>query len=255
MKSLDYVLAMVQADLEDFSPHGRNRYLQFVINAYKEHIAFKNPIGVKTVDLTINEAGVANLPYDFETYASIGVVLSDGSVAGLTKNADLPVNITWDGCGDVVITPLDSTNIANNEAVFPQEAGLWYFASRWRGGQNVGEMYASRGGLNQNGYFNIDYLNRVLQVYNVPMSTIRVQYISNQIDTATIVEDAGVPVVRWGAHTQIALFDRTLSQADKERFNNNLKEALMEYRHFKLLFTKDEYLDGLWGATYSTPKR
>lgn len=254
MKNLAHIVAQVQNDWQDYSDATRLRYMQFAINSYKEDVMFKNPLGVEVVYLTPNEAGIINMPCDLETWTKVGLYVNN-TVFGLTYNKDLPVNINWDKCGDIVINHDPADTVTTGEGQWMSTPSTWGFVSHWRGGQYVGEMYGARGGINTTGYFTADYKNRVFQINSVPQTPVCIEYLSNNVGSGTIVEDAAINMLRYGVHRQIAMFDSSINQADKQRIDILYKEAKIDYKHFKTVPSMDQYLDDLWSDMYSSPKR
>ena len=247
MKPLAYVAELVRLDLEDFSPRTLQRVTQYCINSYKDDLAFKISPAVKVHYATMNSVGVVPMPQDMEYYTKIAIKLG-GIYFTLTLNPDMPINNRLDSCGDdledVAVTPTD----------YCGEQG-YVFASHFRDGNFVGEMYGMGGGFNTAGYFNMDWRNRQFQFSGVPQTEIVIEYVSNQVSEGSLIDDAAISVVRYAVHYQLALFDKKMTQADKERRKGQYLQSLHDYRVLKTALTVDEFEDIIYTYCKSSVKR
>lgn len=270
-KNLFYCANMVCLDRNDFAPSTFQRYLQFAINSYRDDIAFNTATSVEVAYLTPDALGIINMPDDFEYYTKVGLLINN-CVVGLTLNPDLNVLTRLDGCGDPITGQCDNCGCAyltgcdcgcsscsdvslQNLDVSSSGNLWWYFASHWRNGQYVGELYGMRGGYNPAGYFKVDWKQRVFQINGVPNVPVVLEYVSNKVSGSTLIDDAAIPVIRYGTHKQLSLFDQSMPDNQRERITREYNKAVSDYKFLKHLPTVEEYLDGLYGDTYSSPKR
>lgn len=253
MKNLDYVVSLVQMDLQDYSSNSYQRLLQYSIMGYRELHWLVMP-GVKVAYLMPNDALVADLPPDFEYYTKIGVNIG-GQVWTLTVNNDMVLSRRTDGCGDEVVengTP-ELTAIENQDGT-----SFWYFAPHFRNGQFVGEMYGLGGGFNELGYFKIDETKNRIQFQSVvPKNEIILEYKSNGAENsgATVLPTTAVAAVRAYIHWQLAEFDRTFAPSEKERRRQLYFNEFEKVKFIQFVFTKDEYLDECYANIHMTVKR
>ena len=253
MKSLAYCVSMVQLDRDDFSSRNYQRYLQYAINTYKEEIGMgiSPSVNVMYGNLADNTLGVVDMPQDYEYYTKVAILVN-GRYLTLTLNPDMPLNRRWDSCGD------DINDADNNGTMnFPTIASAGYgymFAGHFRAGNFVGELYGLGGGMNRAGYFTVDEKLRRFQFTNVPRTEVVIEYVSNGASEGSMVDDLAVPVIRYGVHHQLSLFDN-VNQADKTRFAQMFYGARETYRINKTAPTIDDYLDTTYKSTRSSPKR
>ena len=105
------------------------------------------------------------------------------------------------------------------------------------------------------GYFNEDKRKRRLQITNLPLDEIIVEYVSTAISMNTIVDDAAVNLIRYGIHQQIALHDNKETQVRRNNMEQEFNKALNHYVTFSTIPTVDEFLDMYYSTIKSTIKR
>jgi len=238
-------------DRDDFSPRFYQKIMQYCINSYKEDLAFKINPAVEVMYATMNDVGIIPMPVDMEFYTKIAIKLGN-TYYTLTLNPDMPINNRLDGCGDPIL------DVSNDPQLLQTEwyTGYgYYFAAHYRDGNYVGEMYGLGGGVNSSGYFNLDWKNRQFQFTGVPQTEIVIEYVSNKVSPASLIDDAAIPVVRYAAHYQLALFDKKMIQADKERMKGQYLQAVSDYRILKTALTVDEFEDIIYTYAKGSVKR
>lgn len=250
MKNLNNVVALVAMDREDDSASGYQRYLQYAIHSYKNDLQFRINPAVEVLYATPNDVGIVPMPVDMEKYTKIAVLIL-GEYYTLTFNPDMPINNRLDSCGDPILDTNNGTCTCNDDGY----ATLYPWASHWRAGNYVGEMYSKGGGINKAGYYNVDYKNRQFQFSSVPFSEVVIEYISNKVSAQSVIDDAAVDVVRYAVHYQLALFDKKMTQADKERLQRQYLQSAYDYRVMKTLLTPDEFMDIIYRSSSSGVKR
>jgi len=249
MKTLSYVVSMVQVDRDDYSPSSLLKYGQYAINTFKEYIAFASNPTVEVMYATPNDIGCVDMPQDYEYYLKIGLLIN-GRVFTLTVNKDMPFNRRWNDCG----VELNDGEILTTDFLFGY--GWQYatpFAGHYRAGNYVGEMYGLGGGFNNAGYFREDWTYRRIQFANMPFSPVVIEYASNGVSMQSIIDDTAIDVIRYGIHHQLSLFNGT--QADQERYGAMLTRAVDLYTFRRTCPTMEEYFDELYRTTKSSPKR
>lgn len=257
MKTLAYPLSMVQMDLENYTTHNKQRYLQYLIYIYGK-MKMKGQVNVSIAYITPNAVLNAPLPKDYVQWTKVGIKYC-GTLITLSVNDDLMMEDGYDECGDEFSSALQCANDCNNIEVL---SGLWggtfEFASHYRGGNYVGEMYGAGGGWNRNGYFNIDKrLNLIQFDSSVPRTEIVLEYMSDAstANINTIIPSGLEDVLRMGCHWQLAEFSKSSSPFDINNAYGRFNAALHEHADLITLPTIEEYLESSWSTIKSTVKR
>ena len=243
---------MVQLDRQDFSPKNYQRYLQYAINIYKEYISMGINPTVEVVYADIDSMGHVDMPSDYEYYTKVALLIN-GIYYTLTRNDNMPINRRIDTCGDEVEDTLVVATQLTEATAFDYGYG-YAFASHYRAGNYVGELYGLGGGFNQAGYFTEDWKFRRFQFSDVPLTSVVIEYVSNGASQGSLIDDLAVNVVRFGVHDQLNLFD-SVNQSEKSRMEGRFKQAVLDYSVSKTTPTVDDYLDSRYKTFKSSPKR
>ena len=246
MKTLQYCVALVQQDLDDYSSKMRKRILQFGVNTYRHYIQTGIAPTIEVMYAKPDSLGFINLPDDYEYYTKVGVIYA-GKVITLTLNKNMPINRRWDSCGDDII---DAKETPFRDLTFGVP-----FVGHYRAGNFVGEVYGMGGGINRMGYFNEDKRMRRIQVVNLPLDEVIIEYVSTAISYNTIIDDAAVDLIRYGIHQQISLHDAKETQVRRSNMEQEFNKALDHYLTWSTIPTVDEFLDMYYLTTKSTIKR
>lgn len=246
MKTVDYCVQLVQQDLDDYSPKMRKRILQFGINTYRQYIQTGIAPTIDVFYAKPDSLGNINLPDDYEYYTKVAVIYR-GRVITLTLNKNMPFNDKIDSCGDPIISATEIPMLDQNFG-YP-------FVGHYRAGNFVGELYGMGGGINRFGYFNEDKRRRRIQVTNLPLDEVVIEYVSSSLNAQTIVDDAAINLIRYGIHQQIALHDAKETQVRRNNMEQEFNKALDHYMLWATVPTIDEFLDMFYLTTKSTVKR
>lgn len=249
MKNLAYCVSLIQLDRQDFSPKNYQRYLQYAINTYKEEISMGIDPSVEVMYATPDSIGCVDMPQDYEYYTKVAININ-GIVFTLSRNDNMPLNRRTDTCGDEV----DDALIAPQGDIFTTfNYGFGYqFAGHYRAGNYVGELYGMGGGFNRAGYFTEDWKMRRFQFTNVPIDReVVIEYVSNGANVGSLVDDLAVPVIRYGVHDQLAMFEN----GGRSNFFGTFRQAVLDYRVAKTTPTIEDYLDSRYRTFKSSPKR
>ena len=251
MKNLNYVVAMVQLDLQDYTTHNQSRILQYAIHCYKNALMYKTNKAIKVAYLTPNAVLNAPYPKDYEYYTKVAINIGSQLVT-LTRNNDIPYSRKYD-CG-----------VAQKEQAVDLEAELdpfvysfgYYYAPHYRNGQYVGEMYSMGGGFNEAGYFREDDEMRQFQFYNVPRSQIILEYVADvNADGSLLITNMDVEPIRSYIHWQLIEHDRKVPQYDKERKLGLHHNAMANRIAQEFTPVISDYLDNSYSSSKSGPKR
>lgn len=246
MKTINYCVALVQQDLEDYSAKMRKRILQFGINTYRHYIQTGIDPTIEVFYAKPDSLGQINLPDDYEYYTKVAVIYK-GRVITLTLNKNMPINNRWDSCGDEIID-------AKEISIVDQQYG-YPFVGHYRAGNYVGELYGMGGGINRMGYFKEDKRKRMIQITNLPLDEVVIEYVSSALSGGTIVDDAAVGLIRYGTHQQITLHDAKETQVRRGNMEQEFNKALDHYLMHQSIPTVDEFLDMFYQTTKSGVKR
>jgi hypothetical protein len=246
MKTIDYCVALVQQDLDDYSAKMRKRILQFGINTYRHYIQTGIAPTIEVFYAKPDSLGQINLPDDYEYYTKVAVIFQ-GRVITLTLNKNMPFNNRLDSCGDDIIDA--------KEIPLGDQRGGYPFVGHYRAGNYVGELYGMGGGINRMGYFNENKRKRQIQVINLPLDEVVIEYVSSSLSGGTIVDDAAVGLIRYGTHQQITLHDAKETQVRRNNMEQEFNKALDHYVLHSTVPTIDEFLDMFYLTTKSSPKR
>lgn len=252
-KNLDYIVSRVQSDIQDYSTAGYQRLLQMAINGYKELNYTILPV-IKTKYLPISIINTVDFPCDYVDYVAIGVVVG-GTMTTLTLNPKMPLTRKKDDCGLSVISATAQAGTPN--AMSSPLVGMSY-ARAFRGGQYVGEQYATGGGKNRYGYFRIDHDMRRIQFENsVPQTEIMLEYKSTGIDSMgdALVPDFAAQALVDYVHYQRLRFDRRATGQDKAMALQEYSRQFIVLRKKTLKFTMSEYLDAKYANVHMGIKR
>lgn len=253
MKNLAYCVSMVQLDLEDFSPRNYNRFMQYAINTYKDEIGFGVSPSVDVLYGDIDPTlGTVEMPMDYEYYTMVAIMIN-GRLITLTRNDYMALDRRYTTCGEPEPDSINGANTYFNSA-YMNTFG-YPFAGHFRSGNFVGELYGLGGGINPAGYFTEDWKLRRFQFTNVPLTSVVIEYVSNNAGPGSLVDDLAVPVIRYGVHDQLSVFDKKENQANKSRMEGRFREAVLNYRVAKTTPTLQDYLDNQYRSYQSAPKR
>lgn len=208
------------------------RYLQIVLEGYSNHQIY-NPVFIKTVELEINSANIAQLPSDYIDYVRVGVVRS-GRIYTLTRNDKLYLHSN-ELCGVQTLADGADSVATINESV------VWYGAG---GGYNFGQYRFDKG--RSRIYFGGD-----LASYTVIM-----EYVSDGISTddITYVPRPILPLLK-------AYLDYIISLREKDALGRTqmlMQIYFNEVDKFNQLtsgFTVDEFLDAVRSGYSQGAKR
>lgn len=251
--NIDYVVKQCLADIQDYSTTQYQRFLQFANLGFIDLNLFVLE-NIKVAYLPVNPNKTVNLPDDYIYYTKVGIEVN-GKIWTLTLNDSQLMPRKTDDCGETIPPSVEITSQdpANNR--LPDYG--YYFASHYRNGQYVGEMFGLGGGFNT-GYFRIDVEKRQITMNSeVPVDEIILEYKSTGIsaDGTDIIPRQAVQALRAYIHWQRIENNEKIAESKKAR-----KQELyyIEYEKLQLLegsFTIDEYLDSTYKVVTGTVRR
>lgn len=251
MKNINYVVSLVQMDLHDYTTHEVSRILQYCIHCYKNVLLYKTNKSVEVAYLKPNEANNAPWPKDYEYYTKMAVNIG-GQLLTLTLNPDIPLTRRYE-CGDEKKENYSDDLLKIDPFLYTYG---YYYAPHYRDGMYVGEMYSMGGGFNEAGYFRVDYGLQQFQFYNVPRTTIILEYVADKnVNGATLIQNADVEVMRSYVHWQLLEHNRKIPANEKERKLGLFNAALQTRIHIANALTISDYLDNTYSTLRSGPKR
>lgn len=253
MKNLQYCASQVQMDLDDWTTHRRTKIIQYGINCVKQELRYKSDKSVDVAYLTPNAVGNAPFPANYEYYTKVAIKVC-GRLITLTLNNDIPLARKYE-CGVETNDPTCCVDWNNfNPLIYS-----WgqYFVPHYRAGQFVAELYSLGGGVNEMGYFRVDYKMRQFQFANIPLGAeIVLEYVSDDHTNAnTLVYMTDVkPIVAY-MHWQLLEHDKKQPAAEKMRKMGLFNAALQERIFYAFAPNISDYLDACWSTYKSTAKR
>jgi len=242
MKNLNYVVRLIQDDLQDFSQRNYQKYLQKVIRGYYL-LEYEASTNVNCIYLQPDSLGIALLPDDFQYHTKVGININ-GTLVTLSANTNIrPIANPYQTlpCPDTVEAAqaaLASTNPLN----------IWnyglLFQSHYRNGQFVGEMYGLGAGLNGAGYYAIDSKLRIITFSGLALNTeVLLEYVSSgNANMGTLVDAIGADVCRMYAHWQMSKV-KGYPYGDPDRNKAEYEELLYKYKDGQNSPTATELLD------------
>ena len=251
MRNINYVVNLVRLDLGDTSTYRMQKILQYSLLGLRE-LQLKALPNVEVMYSTPNAANIIPMPINFERYVKIGINLG-GRVYTLSLNPDMPLSRKVE-CGTEVEEALEACACGNLENVSP--AGYGYnFVPHYRAGQYVGEFYGQGGGINDNGYFRLDYVRRQIQFQRLPRTEMYIEYVaSGEMDGSTLIPDLAVAPIRAYVHWQMLEYRTRVSGAEKQAKKDQYYYALTEYKIHRAPLSIDDILDATYIGRKTAPK-
>lgn len=251
MKNIEYVVALVQQDLDDYTTRNRDKYIQYGINAVRDELHFRLSDTIKVAYLDPNVANVAPMPADYEYYTKVAVNIG-GKLITLSVNKDMTPVAEFDSCGELV-----EQSIAQfTEPLEDWFAGGYWFAPHFRAGNYVGEMYGYGAGFNEAGYFKEDKTQRVFNFYRLPRTQIILEYKSSgDFCASTVIPTTAVAFLRACIHNQLAEHGRGVTAMTKQEKMNKYMFEKERYKDQHFSFTLSDWMDWSYTQYQSSPKR
>lgn len=259
MKSLAYPLSLVKMDLDDYTTHREEKYLQYIIMGYRE-MNMKGQTNVATVTLTMNSVLNSILPSDYVDWIKVGVRYR-GKLLTLSVNEDLLMEDRYDECGDEFSYALESLGQCDSlESVYERFGGAWGWVDHYRAGNYVGELYGAGGGFNSLGYFNVKKELGLIQFTpEVPRTDIEMEYVSDasKVNISTIIPTELAEVLRQYCHWQLEEFKNkeNTNESRVERAFGRYNRAFYDNKDRMSVPTVEQYLEACWSTYQSSPKR
>ena len=248
MTNLAAVVRYVQVDRQDFSTANLFRYMEYALLGYSD-LAFKASPKVSVHYFIPNEAGLAELPVDYEFFTKVAIIIG-GIPYTLTYNDKIPLP-KQNECG---IEVAQMVTCGGSLALDSFNGTYFNWASHYRSGQYVGEFFSLGGGWNSLGYFKIDEKSRNMVFQNVPMVEMMLEYVSNGSDGgATLIETKALKPIRNYVHWQLAEHS-TASLSEKVRAEENYLKEYQTYKKLCNQVTIDEFIDKMYAGFMQSPK-
>jgi len=251
LKNIDYVVAQVQQDRDDYTTRNKDKYTQYAINAVRDELHFRLGDNIKVAYLEPNVANIIPFPADYEYYTKVGIVIG-GKVITLSVNNSFERTIEFDSCGDLIEQSIETLTEPNLDWF----AGGYWFAPHFRAGNYVGEMYGYGSGNNDVGYFKVDNELRVFYLYRVPRTTIVLEYKSSgDFNGSTVVPTSAVTFLRACVHWQLAQHTKGISSMELQQKSNQYFFEKERYKDIFFSFTLEDWLSWSYTQYSSSPKR
>lgn len=243
LKPLDYIVRLVQNEIEDYSENKYKRILQIVIDGMRQ-MRLYNKTCLNVMYSTPNDAGIIQFPPDYVDYIKIGVVIN-GLVYNLTVNNDIALNRAQ-RCGVDVREIQSGVNLP--------ELGGYYYAPHYRNGLYVGALYGAGGGFNF-AYYRVDDTQGQIEFDgNIQGREVVIEYKSTGISPGAIVQPQLIePLKRWTLW-RMNVNDLRVPMNHKQMLKQDYEDSVMELRSFEADINIQEYLDTMYAYRKQSPK-
>lgn len=244
LTDLSYVVAEVQNELNDYSDKLRQRLLGLGISILRD-IRIYNQAAVQVAYMTVNEAGIVELPRDYIDYIQIGVK-DHGQLRTLTLDNSMLLD-RGESCAEPTrkMERYGSDFGNYNNTLF--------------GGYNNGifvPTYYGIGGGRNSAYYKIDKAANRIQFNGYLLnSEVILLYKSTGIGPNTVFGWETVNPIKAGILYKRIEHDRTEPMNQKMLLKQEYEEEIKKLRSFVQKFTKAEYLDEYHKYKKQTPKQ
>jgi hypothetical protein len=240
--TIDYVVAEMQVELDDYSTTQNQRLTALVISALRE-IRLYHKAAIQVAYLTINEAGIIPFPFDYMDFINIGIPMN-GQLWNLTEDNKMLLDRSTD-CGEDSRVMSQGSSFENRISILTPSWSLNRFTPTY---------YGVSGGRNT-GYYKVDEQARQIQFDGkIPRGEVVLVYKSTGIGPNTVIGAEMIKPLKNIAHYNRVKFNKNESMNQKMLLKKDMEEAVMELRAFAQRFTMKQYMDVLWGAKRQTAK-
>ena len=252
--NLSYVSNTVLMDRDDWTTHQKKKIFQYAVIGFTQ-LSLYAINNVKVAYLKLSAINTVDLPDDYIDVSKIGMEFG-GQIVTLTRRDNMPLPRETDDCGNELGVP---SALAQEPDGSIYGYNGYYFATHWRNGQYVGELYGTEGGRNF-GYYRIDLERRQI-VFNHEIGQITkpiiLEYLSSGVEACgeTVVPRQCVEALRTWIHGQLARYDKSVAQSEKARLQQEHIVAFEQLKFFENMFSLDEYLDATRANARNVPRR
>jgi hypothetical protein len=244
LTDLNYVVAEVQNELNDYSQNQTQRLLGLGISILRD-IRIYNQAAVQVAYMNVNEAGIVELPRDYIDYIQIGVK-DHGQLRTLTLDNNMLLD-RGESCAEPTRTMerygADFGNWNNNLQFGAYNNGVF-----------VPTYYGIGGGRNS-AYYKIDKAANRIQFDGFLLnSEVVLVYKSTGIGPNTVFGWETVNPLKAGIQYKRIEHDLTVPMNQKMLLKETYDEEIRKLRAFVQKFTKAEYLDVYHRHKKQTPK-
>jgi hypothetical protein len=240
--TIDYVVAEMQVELDDYSTTQNQRLTTLVIAALRE-IRLYHKAAIQVAYLTINEAGIIPFPYDYMDFINIGIPMN-GQIHNLTQDNKMLLDRDTD-CGVDSRTMSEGSSVENRISILSPSWSLNRFAPTY---------YGVSGGRNT-GYYKVDEQARQIQFDGrIPRGEIVLVYKSTGIGPNTVIGAEMIKPLKNITYYNMVKLNANVSMNQKMLMKKDMEESIMELRSYAQRFTMKQYMDVLWGAKRQTAK-
>jgi hypothetical protein len=231
LTDLNYVVAEVQNELNDYSQNQTQRLLGLGISILRD-IRIYNQASIQVAYITVNEAGVVELPRDYIDYITIGVK-DHGQLRALT----LDENMLLDRSESCAEPTREMTHYSNDNFYNRGFFGLY------NNGVFMPTYYGIGGGRNS-AYYKVDKTaNRIQFDGRLINQEVVLLYKSTGISANTAFGWEVVNPIKSGIQYKRVEFDLTVPMNMKSLLKEEYNEEIKKLRAFTQKFTLTEYMD------------
>lgn len=242
LTTIDYVVAEMLNELEDYSTIQKQRLIGLVISALRD-IRLYHKSSTQVAYLTINEAGIIPYPHDYVDYINIGIPIN-GQLWDLTQDKKMLLDRATK-CGT-------DSRVMNEYFAVDQPVRFW--SPIWQGNKFVPTYYGIGGGYNT-AYYKLDDEARQIQFDGrIPHGEVVLVYKSTGVSVNTVIPFEMIKPLKQIAHYNRVKFNMVIPMNHKQLLKKDMEESIMELRAFVQKFTISEYLDVLFRYKKQTGK-
>ena len=233
LTDLNYVVAEVQNELNDYSQNQTQRLLGLGISVLRD-IRIYNQASIQVAYFKINEAGIVPLPHDYIDYIEIGVK-DNGQLRALTLDNNMLLD-RGESCAE------PTRKMQRNINTLPNYQNQLVFG-RYMGNVFTPTYYGVSGGRNT-GYYKVDKAANRIQFDGVFINNeVILVYKSTGIGPNTAFGLEVVNPLKAGIHYKKVQYDTTTAMNQKMLLKQDYDQEVLKLRAFTQKFTKSEYLD------------
>lgn len=246
LTDLNYVVAEVQNELNDYSQNQTQRLLGLGISILRD-IRIYNQAAIQVAYMTVNEAGIVELPRDYIDYIQIGVK-DHGQLRTLTLDNNMLLD-RGESCAE------PTRKMEHYSTEFGGYNNNFLFGSYSYNGVFTPTYYGIGGGRNS-AYYKVDKAANRIQFNGFLLnSEVILVYKSTGIGPNTVFGWEAVNPIKAGIQYKRVEHDLTVPMNQKMLLKEVYDEEIKKLRSFVQKFTKKEYLDVYHRWKKQTPKQ
>lgn len=251
--TVEYIVANIMSEIEDYTDRQWERVTQFVIRGIIDMSLFHRQT-VQVAYFNMDSSGVVDISSltDYVKYTKVGIV-SGGKIYILGVNDMIPL------VNSSVPSEIEE-QVFNYDEEVDTSLHSWetlYFAPHYVNGIFTGGLYGLSGGWSRS-FFREDKENQLFQFdTSVPNNQVIIEYISTGVkaDGSTLVPINSMEMLIAFGKWKIYDNDPTANEAKIRRAERHFYDEESRFRAFENSFTIEEFIQAVSSGYKATPKR